>query len=205
MLAFPYIDGVSSMALIVMVTDRKATVISEASRAGNRNGKSAAALTNGTLQLWEAKGNMGRSAALGVVPVAKAQQALFGKQTWKYVTNAKHVVKGAFEADTEITDLKILRDGHTMLSRGADEKCRLWDIRKLKEAVHAWHMPLSHSHSRLAVSPQEDLVLAGAPRCVETDACNMADTFVAAAGDRNDSTTTNHVCRCPLQRPFTGK
>jgi WD40 repeat protein len=106
-------------------------------------------------------GNFGRSAALGVVPLPKPQQALFGKQTWKYASGSKQTLRSAHPEGTEVTDLKLLRDGHSLLSRAADDMCKLWDIRKLREVVKEWDMPLSHSHSRLAVSPQEDLLLAG--------------------------------------------
>jgi hypothetical protein len=121
----------------------------------------AAALTNGTIQLWSSTGNFGRSAALGVVPVPGPQRALFGTQTWKYASGSKHTLKAAHAAGVEVVDLRLLRDGHSLLSRAADDTAKLWDIRQLKDAVHAWELPLPHSHSRLAVSPQEDLLLAG--------------------------------------------
>jgi predicted Zn-dependent protease len=93
--------------------------------------------------------------------VPKPQQALFGKQTWKYASGAKYVLKNAHPQGTEVVDLKFLRNGHSLLSRGADETCKLWDVRALKEAVHEWTLPLPHSHSRLCISPQEDMLLAG--------------------------------------------
>ena len=122
----------------------------------------AAALTNGTIQLWSVTGNFGRSAAVGVVPVPRPQQALFGgKQKWKYASGAKQIIKSAHPNGIEVTDLKLLRDGHSMLSRAADDTAKLWDVRKLTAAVHEWPLPLPHSHARLCVSPQEDLLIAG--------------------------------------------
>ena len=139
----------------------------------------AAALNNGTIQLWSVTGNFGRSAALGVVPVPRPQQALFGKQTWKYASGSKQIVKNAHPAGTEVTDLKLLRDGHGLISRAADDSAKLWDMRRLKQPVHVWQLPLPHSHARLCVSPQEDLLLAGVTAPAAT---NAAGAPVATGG-----------------------
>ena len=124
---------------------------------------SAGALNNGTIQLWSATGAFGRSAALSHVPMPRAQQPLFGKQTWKYASGAKQILKAAHPTGTEVTDVRLLRDGHGLVSRGAEGAVRLWDIRKLTAgAVHEWALPLPHSHAGLGLSPQEDMLLAGA-------------------------------------------
>lgn len=86
---------------------------------------------------------------------------LFGTQTWKYAGSAKHVAKNAHPPGTEISDIKMLRDAASLLTRGADDTLKLWDIRLLKQAVHVWDVPASHTHTRMCVSPNEDLVLTG--------------------------------------------
>lgn len=121
----------------------------------------AGALDNGTVQIWEASGNFGRSAALEHVPVARAQQALFGVQTWKYAAASRHVIRAAQPPGREVTHLEILADGVTLLSRCDDDTLKVWDIRLLKLAVHVWELPISHTHTRMAVSPAQDLVLTG--------------------------------------------
>lgn len=55
-------------------------------------------------QLWSAQGaKIGVSAAVGVVPVPKAQMQ--EKQNWSYLASAKKVVKNAHEPQNEITGL----------------------------------------------------------------------------------------------------
>lgn len=122
----------------------------------------AGALTNGSIQVWTTTGNFGKSAALDVINVPQAQMPLFGKQTWKYAGSAKHVAKNAHPPGTEVSDIKMLRDGVSLLTRGADDTLKLWDIRLLKQAVHAWDVPATHTHTRMCVSPKEDLVITGA-------------------------------------------
>ena len=122
----------------------------------------AGALTNGSVQVWTTTGNFGKSAALDVINVPQAQMPLFGKQTWKYAWSAKHVAKNAHPPGTEVSDIKMMRDGVSLLTRGADDTLKLWDIRLLKQSVHAWDVPATHTHTRMCVSPKEDLVLTGA-------------------------------------------
>lgn len=124
----------------------------------------AGALENGTIQIWEASGNFGRSAALEHVPVARAQQALFGVQTWRYAAASRHVIRAAQPPGREVTSLTFLADGVTLLTRCDDDTLKIWDVRLLKAAVHVWELPISHTHTRMAVSPSQDLVLTGAPR-----------------------------------------
>lgn len=66
----------------------------------------AGGLMDGTIQLWSASGSkIGVSAAVGVVPVPKAQMQ--EKQTWNYLANAKYSVKNAHEPQNEITSLTL--------------------------------------------------------------------------------------------------
>jgi hypothetical protein len=122
----------------------------------------AGALTNGTIQVWTTTGNFGKSAALDVVNVPQAQMPLFGKQTWKYAGSAKHIAKNAHPPNTEVSDIRMLQDAVSCLTRAADDTLKLWDIRLLKQAVHVWDVPAAHTHTRMCVSPKEDLVLTGA-------------------------------------------
>lgn len=96
------------------------------------------------------------------MPVPAPQRALFGKQTWKYASGAKQTLKRAHPEGVEVTDVRLLRDGHSLVSRAADDTCKLWDVRALRGAVHEWQLPLPHSHTRMCTSPQEDMLLTGA-------------------------------------------
>lgn len=115
--------------------------------------------------------------------MARAQQALFGVQTWKYAAASRHVIRAAQPPGREVTHLEILADGVTLLSRCDDDTLKIWDIRLLKLAVHVWELPISHTHTRMAVSPAQDLVLTGAAAEARTlwwivTACS----YVLAAG-----------------------
>lgn len=162
----------------------------------------AGALDNGTVQIWEASGNFGRSAALEHVPVARAQQALFGTQTWRYAASSRHVIRAAQPAGREVTCLAFLADGVTLLSRCDDDTLKIWDIRLLKQAVHVWDLPICHSHTRMAVSPQQDLVLTGAttPTGVVHAQCAQGGMTVpgAACGRARVAVRTVHLAPCGM-------
>lgn len=118
----------------------------------------AAGLMDGTLQLWDVRGKFGQSAALGVVPQPKAQ--VVAKQTWSYVSRSGQLLRGAHEAGSEITCLKYSLDGHTLLSRGADETLKVWDVRKLKTPTASVSgLPTNFGNTQCCFSPDERLVL----------------------------------------------
>ena len=125
----------------------------------------AAALTDGTIQLWSVSGNFGRSAAVGAVACPKQQ--MLGKNTWRYASGASQIVKCAHTPDTDVTDLKFLRDGVTLLSRGADDTLKVWDTRRFQKPLHVWSdLPLTHSETRLCISPMQDYVARDLSHCV---------------------------------------
>ena len=122
-------------------------------------------LLDGAVQLWDVRGKFGQSAAIGAVGAPKAQ-AFVTKQNWSFVSQsgAKHVVRGAHSGGigSEITCLRFSVDGNTLLSRGADETLKLWDVRKFKTPVAvAEGLPTLFSNTQCCFSPDEKLVLTG--------------------------------------------
>ncbi|KAK9812868.1 hypothetical protein WJX72_004992 [[Myrmecia] bisecta] len=120
----------------------------------------AAGLVDGTIQLWDAKGKFGSSAAVGQVLAPKAQ--MLGKQDWRYVSGGGRVVRRAHQPGTEITCLRVSFDNQTLLSRSADETLKVWDVRKFQAPVHTFSdLPTHHSTTQCCFSPDGRLVLTG--------------------------------------------
>jgi WD repeat-containing protein 70 len=122
----------------------------------------AGGLMDGTLQLWDVRGKFGQSAAVGVVAQPKAQA--IAKQTWTCVSRTGQLLRGAHAPDNEITCLRfsILDGGHSLLSRGADDSMKLWDIRSFKKPVAVVDgLPTGYPTTTCCFSPDEKLVLTG--------------------------------------------
>lgn len=45
---------------------------------------------------------------------------MLGKQDWSYISGARHLARGAHEADEDITSLRFSADNNTLLSRSED-------------------------------------------------------------------------------------
>lgn len=115
---------------------------------------------DGTLQIWDVKGKFGTAASTGVVMPPKPQ--MIAKQDWRYVSGGGRVLRNAHEPSTEITSLAFASNGHTLVSRGADESLKIWDLRKLKAPVHVFTgLPTTHSETGCCFSPDESLILTG--------------------------------------------
>ncbi|PRW20712.1 WD repeat-containing 70 [Chlorella sorokiniana] len=122
----------------------------------------AAGLADGTIQLWDVKGKFGHSAAVGLVPVPKPQQALFTKQTWTYATAPGQVVRNAHSAGSDITCVRFSLNGQHLLSRSEDGSLKLWDLRKFKTPLcTADDLPCNYSMTQACYSPDEKFVLTG--------------------------------------------
>lgn len=118
----------------------------------------AAGLRDGTVQLWSVKGKFGASAAIGLVPVPKQQ--LIAKQTWNYVSRPSQVVHKAHALGSDITSLAFSQDGNTLLSRGADETMKVWDVRKLKQPLRVFEdLTTTHTNTMCGFSPDERLIM----------------------------------------------
>lgn len=63
---------------------------------------------------------------------------MIAKQDWRYVSGGGRVLRNAHEPSTEITSLAFASNGHTLVSRGADESLK----------VHALHTITSVSYWR---------------------------------------------------------
>lgn len=160
----------------------------------------AGGLMDGTLQLWDVRGKFGLSAAVGVVAAPKAQAV--AKQQWTYVSRTGQLVREAHAPCTEVTCLKFSQlDGHALLSRGADETLKIWDIRQFKHPMAvAEGLPTLFGNTQCCFSPDEKLVLTGiGPR--EKDGCGALAVF-----DRTDlslvrSLGVNGSCVAVLWHP----
>lgn len=117
-------------------------------------------LMDGTLQLWDVRGKFGHSAAVGAVLAPKAQGVQ--QQKWSFVSQTGQLLRGAHESGNEITCLRFSSDGYSLLTRGADETLKLWDIRKFKTPVAvAEGLPTLFGNTQCCFSPDGKLVLTG--------------------------------------------
>lgn len=95
----------------------------------------AAALLDGSLQLWEAAGKrLGTSAAIAQVLPPKA--IMKKQQDWTVLGNPRHVVRPAHVPGHVITALAFSPDGNILASRAADASLKLWDVRAVKAPLH---------------------------------------------------------------------
>ncbi|KAL3647680.1 hypothetical protein CASFOL_008648 [Castilleja foliolosa] len=70
-----------------------------------------------------------------------------------------YVAKGHTD---DITSLKFSSDGLILLSRSFDGTLKVWDLRKMKEALHAFDdLPNNYAQTNVAFSPDEQLFLTG--------------------------------------------
>lgn len=83
----------------------------------------AGGLMNGSIHIFDARGKIGRSAAVGAV--AAPRQQMVPKQTWSYVAGSGQVVKQGHLADSEITSLCFARDSPVLLSRCTDNTLKV--------------------------------------------------------------------------------
>eukprot|EP00884_Botryococcus_braunii_P018671 jgi/Botrbrau1/5488/Bobra.27_1s0027.2 len=119
-----------------------------------------AGLMDGSLQLWDVKGNFGRSAAVGQILPPKPQMVV--KQDWRYVSGGGQVAYHAHARDCEVTSLAFSADDNTLLSRATDNTLKVWDLRNFKEPcqVHT-DLPTLHAETSVIFSPDETLMVTG--------------------------------------------
>ncbi|KAG2193182.1 hypothetical protein INT47_002874 [Mucor saturninus] len=95
----------------------------------------AGAYQDGTLQIWDTKGNHIRPA----IPIPDAHQ------------------KG-----TETSSLLFSRDNRTLVTRGGDDTVKLWDLRNAKKPVKtAYNLDIVNPEANVIFSPDEKLILTG--------------------------------------------
>jgi WD repeat-containing protein 70 len=117
-------------------------------------------LIDGTLQIWDVRGKFGQSAAVGAVLAPKQQGVK--QQNWSFVSQAGNLLRNAHESSSEITCLQFSVDGTSLLTRGADETLKLWDVRKFKTPIASVSgLPTLFSNTQCCFSPDEKLVLTG--------------------------------------------
>jgi WD40 repeat protein len=125
-----------------------------------------AGLMDGTIQLWDVrkKGSSiagQRSAGAGGLVQSGIMKMMKAKPTWSVLSGGKHqLLRGAHEADGEITCLKFSTDGHALISRGGDETLKVWDLRKFQQPLAVFRdLPSNYSNTQCCFSPNEDLIL----------------------------------------------
>jgi WD40 repeat protein len=117
-------------------------------------------LIDGTLQIWDVRGKFGQSAAVGAVLAPKQQGVK--QQNWSFVSQSGNLLRNAHETGSEITCLQFSLDGSSLLTRGADETMKMWDVRKFKSPVATVSgLPTLFSNTQCCFSPDEKLVLTG--------------------------------------------
>ena len=68
-------------------------------------------------------GKFGTAASTGVVMPPKPQ--MIAKQDWRYVSGGGRVMRNAHEPSTDITGLAFASNGHSIVTRGADETLKV--------------------------------------------------------------------------------
>ncbi|KAH7624593.1 hypothetical protein Ndes2526B_g00793 [Nannochloris sp. 'desiccata'] len=137
-------------------------------------------LADGTLQIWDVRGKFGQSAAVGAVLAPKQQGVK--QQNWSFVSQAGNILRNAHETSSEITCLQFSLDGTSLLTRGADETLKLWDVRKFKTPVASVSgLPTLYSNTQCCFSPDEKLVLTGI-----SPATKESSSGAVAIFDKND-------------------
>ncbi|KAK6164345.1 hypothetical protein DH2020_001209 [Rehmannia glutinosa] len=85
----------------------------------------------------------------------------------------------------DITGLNFSSDGLILLSRSFDGTLKVWDLRKMKDALHAFDdLPNNYAQTNVAFSPDEQLFLTGTS--VERDSTTG---IFATVGDRHEGGT----------------
>ncbi|KAL4854123.1 WD repeat-containing protein 70 [Chlorella vulgaris] len=137
----------------------------------------AAGLADGTLQLWDVRGKFGQSAAIGLVPVPKAQ--MVARQAWTYASAPGQIVRAAHQPSSDITCVRFSLNSQNMVSRGGDGTLKLWDLRSFKAPVRsADGLPCNHGTTQCCYGPGEKYILTGTS---------------AEAKDRNGSLVVLHA------------
>lgn len=127
-----------------------------------------AGLMDGTIQLWDVRKRGSnasiagqQSAGAGGLVQSGIMKMMKAKPTWSVLSGGKHqLLRGAHEADGEITCLEFSTDGHTMISRGGDETLKVWDLRKFQQPLAVFgDLPSNNSNTQCCFSPKDDLIL----------------------------------------------
>jgi len=75
---------------------------------------------------------------------------------------AEHNVQNAHAPQAGATSMCFFRDGTKLLTRGADNTMKIWDIRNFKKPLNAWYDLLNTDlHTQVSLSPNEQYILTG--------------------------------------------
>eukprot|EP00920_Eleutheroschizon_duboscqi_P019750 GHVT01047424.1.p1 GENE.GHVT01047424.1~~GHVT01047424.1.p1 ORF type:complete len:805 (-),score=78.79 GHVT01047424.1:223-2637(-) len=97
--------------------------------------------SDGSLQLWN-------------------ERRIYGKPD-KKIKQAHH--SPAASGGSSVTDIRIFQDEKRLVSRGLDDRVKLWDLRMFQKPIHTWTKGLEGVHSKapIVVSPDEKYIVAG--------------------------------------------
>lgn len=138
----------------------------------------AGGLENGTIHLWDIRGRVGRKASTGMVAASKFQS--LAKQNWSFLTRAGRVIHRTHEEGSDITCIRMSRNGFSLLSRGSDKTLKLWDLRKFQSPLATVaDLETGFGNTQCCFSPDEQLVLTGVA------ATQNADGYVAIFDSTN--------------------
>lgn len=146
---------------VVRPTNPSASRVGVTACAYNSDGKLlAAGMLDGGIQVWGVGGKFGHSAAVGIVLPPSAQ--MVEKQGWTYASRPSQILRGAHEAQSEISSLAFSQDDRLLASRSTDGSLKLWDLRAFKSPLAAWHdLPTNYATTNITFSPDERLLLTG--------------------------------------------
>lgn len=120
----------------------------------------AGGLEDGTIHMWDVRTRMGHKASTGMVAASKFQS--IGKQNWNFVNRESKVVRSAHEQGSDITCLRVSRNGNNLISRSSDETLKLWDLRKFQTPLAvAEGLETGFGNIQCCFSPNEEMVLTG--------------------------------------------
>uniref|UniRef100_A0A1A9WIQ5 WD_REPEATS_REGION domain-containing protein n=1 Tax=Glossina brevipalpis TaxID=37001 RepID=A0A1A9WIQ5_9MUSC len=98
-------------------------------------------------------------------------------QTWdtrRMFVNTTHCVRGAHQKNCEITSVVFSYLGHLIATRSNDESMKLWDLRNLKQPLHAWSNLYSrYDTTDCCFSPDDHLLVTGESLPKGQDQANM--------------------------------
>lgn len=86
-------------------------------------------------------------------------------QTWdtrKMFVNTTHCVRNAHQKGSEISSIVFSYLGHQIATRSCDETMKLWDLRSLKQCMHAWEGLFSrYDTTDCCFSPDDRMLVTG--------------------------------------------
>jgi WD40 repeat protein len=82
--------------------------------------------------------------------------------TKTHYSRAEYSTQNAHNAQDSATSMCFYKDGTKLLTRGADNTMKVWDIRNFKKPLNAWYDLLNTDlHTQVSLSPNDKYILTG--------------------------------------------